>query len=574
MNELVFDVRGKDVAGRIGRLEINGKSIETPALMPVVNPGRQLISAGELAKKFDAGVLMTNSYMMLKDPKLRADVEKRGIHDFLGFDGIVATDSGSYQLMVYGAVDTTNRGIIEFQERIGSDIGSFLDIPTLPDAYKPRAQEQLDETIKRSLEALDAKFVVNAGIQGGKHLDLRCKAAKAVGEKFPLVAIGGIVPLMETYRFAELADIIATVKQNIPSDRVVHAFGLGHPMVFPLAVALGCDLFDSAAYALYALDGRYMTPYGTEKIDELKYLPCRCPVCSEHGMKLRSLYGEDKAKALAEHNLYVCQSELDRVKQAIVDGKLWELVITRCRSHPKLLSGLYAMLSHSEWISELDPVTKDSAFYDIGPECEQRSEVVNARKRLSRVKSENLVEVKPFGMVPAEVKDIYPLGSATTYAPGEDETVFKVRDIVKLRALSDYQFGEGAGELIPDNARIMKSKKTRRMRWIYVGGEMIASIRAQDHFIIPHEWLARKLLEKFGKPKLRVVLDDDPEVSKHVKEGKSVFCKFVKEVDSDLRCGDECIVVDGKDEFMRIGTLALSPREIRDFKRGMAVRVR
>jgi len=71
-----------------------------------------------------------------------------------------------------------------------------------------------------------------------------------------------------------------------------------------------------------------------------------------------------------------------------------------------------------------------------------------------------------------------------------------------------------------------------------------------------------------------VIIEDDEEVVKNVKEGKSVFCKFVKEVDESLRCDDECIVVDAKDNFIRTGTLALSPKEIKDFKRGMAVRVR
>ncbi|MCX6695413.1 MAG: tRNA guanosine(15) transglycosylase TgtA [Candidatus Altiarchaeota archaeon] len=574
MSGISFDVRRKDVAGRIGRLEINGKAIETPALMPVVNPWKQTITAEELSKKFKVEALMTNSYMILKNQELREDVEREGIHKFLGFDGMIATDSGSYQLMVYGAVETTNKEIIKFQEDIGSDIGSFLDIPTLPDAYKPRAEEQLYETLKRAEEIADAKIVVNAGIQGGKYLDLRKKAAEEIGKRFPLVAIGGIVPLMERYRFSELADIIATVKQNIPQDRVVHAFGLGHPMAFPLAVALGCDLFDSAAYALYAIDGRYMTPYGTENLDELEYLPCSCPVCIEHGLKLKNLYGDDKVKALAEHNLYVSLKELDRVKQAICDGKLWEMVIRQCRSHPNLLAGLQRMLNHSEWIAELDPITKKSAFYDIGEECGRRSEVINVRERVKRVKSDNLREVRPFGMVPAEVADIYPLGSATTFREIEDQQTYKVRDIVKVRALMDYQFGEGAVGLIPDSTRIMKSKNTKRMRWIYVGNEMAASIRASDHFIIPHDWLAGKLKEKFERPKLRVVLDDDEESVACVKEGKSVFCKFVKEVDANLRCGDECIVVDSKDNFVKTGTLMLSPKEIKDFKRGMAVRIR
>jgi predicted RNA-binding protein (TIGR00451 family) len=185
------------------------------------------------------------------------------------------------------------------------------------------------------------------------------------------------------------------------------------------------------------------------------------------------------------------------------------------------------------------------------------------------MKSECLAELSVFGKIPAELLDIYPFNSLV-----EDYGKQRVRDLEKVRALMDYQFGENAGELISEKVRIKKSRATQRIRWLYEGKEMIASVRASDHLIIPHEKLALRLKEKFEKPKLRVILEDDNEVVACVQEGKSVFCKFVKEVDSELRCGDECIIVDSKDNFVRTGTLALSPKEIKDFKRGVAVKVR
>lgn len=569
MREFCFEIKDKDIAGRIGLLQVNGKRIETPALMPVYNLNKPVIPVDELAADFDANIVMTNAYALLKNDELRAKALEKGVHRLLGHNGIVATDSGSYQLMVYGSVNTTNREILDFQERIGSDIGSFLDIPTLPDAFKPRAVEQLDETLRRSEEALNVNFTVNAGIQGGKYLDLRKKAAEEIGKKFDLVAVGGIVPLMESYRYEELVDIIATVKENLPLNRVVHAFGLGHPMVFSIAVALGCDLFDSAAYALYAQNDRYLTAEGTKRLGELDYMPCSCPVCNKHGTRLKELQGEERVGMLARHNLYASLQELNNVKQALKENSLWELVAMRCRAHPRLLEGLYSMLKHGEWLSTVDVISKKSAFGVTGPESELRSEVINARKRIVRVKSECLVELKVFGETPAELLDAYPFNSL---ADGYGRQ--RVRDLDKVRALMDYQFGEGACGLIKDNVRIKRSRSTQRIRWIYEGKEMIASVRASDHFILPHETLALRLKERFERPKLRVVLTDDEDAVGFVREGKSVMCKFVAEVDSDLRAGDECIVVDKDDNFVHSGTLMLSPKEILDFKRGMAVRVR
>jgi len=72
---------------------------------------------------------------------------------------------------------------------------------------------------------------------------------------------------MERYNYPVLIDMIATTKRNLPLDRPLHLFGAGHPMMFSLAVALGCDLFDSASYALYAKDDRYLTTSGTLHIN-------------------------------------------------------------------------------------------------------------------------------------------------------------------------------------------------------------------------------------------------------------------------------------------------------------------
>ncbi|ODS42791.1 MAG: hypothetical protein MSIBF_05770, partial [Candidatus Altiarchaeales archaeon IMC4] len=102
--------------------------------------------------------------------------------------------------------------------------------------------------------------------------------------------------------------------------------------------------------------------------------------------------------------------------------------------------------------------------------------------------------------------------------------------------------------------------------------ELIASIRASDHMILPKKLLLDKLHKKFEKPRLRVVIDD--EAVPFVAEGKSVFSKFVTGVDTDLRCGDFALIVDSNDKLVACGSLVLSPKEMLDFDRGPAVNVR
>ena len=113
-------------------------------------------------------------------------------------------------------------------------------------------------------------------------------------------------------------------------SKPVHLFGAGHPLIFPLAVALGCDFFDSSAYVKYANDGRMLFYWGTEKLEDLTELPCSCPVCSKYAAsELKKLGKKEKILEIAKHNLYVSFAELKKIRNAIANGNLWELVEIR-----------------------------------------------------------------------------------------------------------------------------------------------------------------------------------------------------------------------------------------------------
>ena len=206
------------------------------------------------------------------------------MHKFLDFDGVVMTDSGAYQILVYGDVEVTPAEIVEYQERIGSDLATILDIPTGWKVPKEQAEQTVTETLRRAEEFFKIKKREDTlwvgPVQGGRHLDLVAKSAVKMGKlPFQVHALGSPTEVMESYRFDVLVDMIMTAKTNLPVERPLHLFGAGHPFMFSLAVALGCDFFDSAAYALYARENRYMTENGTWRLNELDYFPCSCPKC-------------------------------------------------------------------------------------------------------------------------------------------------------------------------------------------------------------------------------------------------------------------------------------------------------
>ncbi|RLI93896.1 MAG: tRNA-guanine(15) transglycosylase, partial [Candidatus Altiarchaeales archaeon] len=76
--EIRFQIKSKDIGARIGELEINGKKIETPAIMPVYNPNKPIISMDELRDKFKIKILMVNSYILYKNSNIRERVIEKG----------------------------------------------------------------------------------------------------------------------------------------------------------------------------------------------------------------------------------------------------------------------------------------------------------------------------------------------------------------------------------------------------------------------------------------------------------------------------------------------------------------
>ncbi|MEA1984266.1 MAG: tRNA guanosine(15) transglycosylase TgtA [Euryarchaeota archaeon] len=458
----IFEITQKDAAGRIGKLTTAHGVVETPTVMPVINPNIQVIKPSEMYD-FGAQMIITNSYIISRRDELRDAALRDGLHSLLDFDGPIMTDSGSFQLSVYGDIEVTNQQIIEFQQAIGSDIGVPLDIPTPPDVPRGRAESELETTLER---LKDARRMVDAGsgmllagpVQGSTYTDLRQKSASSLSKhKFDVYPLGAVVPLMESYRYADLVDVIVSSKRGLDPTAPVHLFGAGHPMMFSLAVALGCDLFDSAAYALYAKDRRYITVSGTYHLDDLHYLPCSCPVCMSH--TAQQLQQADNCKELlARHNLYVTFEEMRHVKQAIREGNLLELVEQRCRAHPRMLEGLKRMYTHSEWLEQHDPASKSTFFY-CGPESADRPEVLRFSKKLERftitgsalIRSapskrdqeyDNALMFKPpFGSFPIELLEVYPFNAEVPATPDHHSLTRALENTLRLIELNpDAEF--------------------------------------------------------------------------------------------------------------------------------------
>ncbi|MBN2065253.1 MAG: tRNA guanosine(15) transglycosylase TgtA [Candidatus Thermoplasmatota archaeon] len=640
-----FEIKERDAAGRICRFTTPHGTVTTPNLMPVINPNKLLITPQEMRNWFHTEILITNSYIINKHERLHKEALSKGVHKLIKFDGAIMTDSGTFQSYVYGDVAVDPLEIVAFQRDIGSDIGTILDVFGTPDQTKAAARQGIGETVKRAKASVPLKgeMALACPIQGSIYPELRQRCAQQVSnidaDFFP---IGGVVPLMENQRYTDLVKVILASKKGLTPAKPVHLFGAGHPLIFPLAVALGCDFFDSSAYAKYAQDERMIFYWGTEKLEDMSALPCSCPVCSNHtAAELKELERKERIVELAKHNLYVSYEEINKIKHAISTGTLWELVERRATCNPYLLEAMNVLRieDHKSFLEYYEPVSKPTALFYTGSQTIHRPGVYRLHTRLFkrfRPSSNQAVAFpegkKPYsagyeeqikkirkkntqiailidshlGPVPLELDEMYPYAQSVfpkisdietedaatalfdSFTKNMDvlswkgnSTLTKLktsekevdRDAQRISAVCDMQFGRGCGDvLLGGDIAVVKSKKTDKIRNVYCNGRHILSMRASDGLFTLKLDGAKILHKKIPFPLLRVVVHDD--AVPFIKEGKSVFAKFVTDCDEELRPLDECLIVDIKDQLLAVGRCLLNKTEMLSFSFGMAVKTR
>ncbi len=173
--------------------------------------------------------------------------------------------------------------------------------------------------------------------------------------------------------------------------------------------------------------GRYLTTHGSFKIDELADLPCACNVCRTHtAEELRN--APERERLLALHNLYVTVAEISRIRQAIFDGTLWELVDERCRGHPQLLAGYRALLDSDGISGKIRPRLETTVLLpgnrELLPDGNSPLPADASRLQLGdqvliafdggiRDEFDDTLFFKPpFGPYPKELKETFPVGQS------------------------------------------------------------------------------------------------------------------------------------------------------------------
>ena len=166
-----------------------------------------------------------------------------------------------------------------------------------------------------------------------------------------------------------------------------------------------------------------------------------------------------------------------------------------------------------------------------------------------------------FGKVPNHLSETYP------FHPGllqDDIEGWKMQDwnVDRVKTILDYQFGKGIGKIFTKGENdLVVSRKQKRLRNLLLDGQHVASLSHRRGMFVLQKKGAELIHKNTQFPKFRVVVD--AETAEFNRKGKSVFCKFIKDIDPELKCLDECIVVTPNDQLLAFGKLMIGSQRTR-----------
>ena len=284
-------------AARRGRLTTRHGVIETPIFMPVGTQGTVKALTPAHLQEIGAQIILGNTYHLNLRPTSELIKELGGLHQFMGWDRPILTDSGGFQVFSLAKLrDVRDDGIafqshldgaklflgprevMAIQANLGSDIAMVIDeCPPWP-----CEREACASAVARSERwarqcrqiAEDSGFLaaghhVFAIVQGSTFDDLRREAAESLAAMdFPGYAVGGVsVGEPEP----EMLKQVGATTPFMPAHKPRYAMGLGTPPQLLKMIALGVDMFDCVLPSRVARNGLVFTPDGPLNLRNEKF---------------------------------------------------------------------------------------------------------------------------------------------------------------------------------------------------------------------------------------------------------------------------------------------------------------
>jgi queuine tRNA-ribosyltransferase len=352
-----FQRLGEDGNARRGRLVFPRGTVETPAFMPVGTYGTVKGMLPRDIRAIGAEIILGNTFHLWLRPGTEIIEQHGDLHDFMGWDGPILTDSGGFQVFSLGDMrKITEEGVrfqspvdgarvfldpetsMAIQRSLGSDVVMIFDecTPYPADEEKTRASMELSlRWAQRSKMAHgDSPAALFGIVQGGMYPQLRRESLaglEAIG--FDGYAVGG---LSVGEPKEEMIRVLDTMQPVLPEDKPRYLMGVGTPADLIESVRRGIDMFDCVMPTRNARNGNIFTSRGTLKLRNARHrtstLPldeeCACYTCAHftraylhHLDKCNEILG---SQLNTIHNLHYYQQHMEGIRSAIEAGTLDE----------------------------------------------------------------------------------------------------------------------------------------------------------------------------------------------------------------------------------------------------------
>ncbi|MBC7745247.1 MAG: tRNA guanosine(34) transglycosylase Tgt [Flavobacterium sp.] len=360
-----FKLTAKDLHtnARAGEINTDHGVIQTPVFMPVGTAGTvKAVHQRELAEDIKARIILGNTYHLFMRPGLEIIHAAGGLHNFIGWDKPILTDSGGYQ--VYSLSDVrkiredgvtfrshingskhlfTPENVMDTQRVIGADIIMAFDECTPYPCEYGYAKRSIDLThrwLKRCCNQFDSTQPLYSHsqtmfpiVQGSIYKDLRKQSAEIIASyERDGNAIGGLSvgePAEEMYAMTEV------VCEILPENKPRYLMGVGTPVNILENIALGIDMFDCVMPTRNARNGMLFTKNGVINIRNDKWKDDFSAIEEDSDLFADTNYSKAYLRHLVHskeilgaqiatlHNLHFYMWLVNEARQKIISGEFY-----------------------------------------------------------------------------------------------------------------------------------------------------------------------------------------------------------------------------------------------------------
>jgi queuine tRNA-ribosyltransferase len=378
---LNFELLKQSGYARRGRLTLNHGVIDTPVFMPVGTYGAVKAMSPVELNEIGAQIILGNTFHLWLRPGQDVIASFGGLHQFIGWNKPILTDSGGFQVFSLGAMrKITEEGVtfsspingdklflspeiaMQIQTVLNSDIAMQFDECTPYEIDgRPTSREEAARSMQLSLrwahrsndefKKLQNPNALFAIVQGGMFEDLREESLAGLNQvDTPGIAIGGLSVGEPKEEFLR---VLAHIGPQLPGHKPHYLMGVGTPEDLVAGISAGIDMFDCVMPTRNARNGWLFTRFGDLKMKNARYKSdaapidesCSCYCCRNfsrayvhHLQKVNEILG---ARLATIHNLHYYQTLMREIRDALDEDNfdVWKVQFAQQRTRGVDASG-------------------------------------------------------------------------------------------------------------------------------------------------------------------------------------------------------------------------------------------